>query len=97
MSLLAGVGAVLSGIILLVVFWFLALAGVEDARRGVIEPARSTRRERRRDRQLAFRERAIKRAEAEVEAARRPAVDQADVDALTWSASTRAESSQTDL
>jgi hypothetical protein len=101
MSSIVGIGAVLSAVVLLVVFWFLALAAVQDTRRGYIEPDRPTRSETRRDkrlnRQLAFRDRAIERADAEVEAAARPAGEHADVDALTWSALTRAKSSQTDV
>ena len=100
MSSIVAIGAALSAVVWLVVFWFLAQAAVQDRRSGFIEPVKPTRSEKRRDtrrdRQLAFRDRAIKQADAEVEAAARPADDHADLQAMTWSALIRAESSQTD-
>ena len=96
-----GIGAALSAVVWLVVFWFLAQAAVQETRSGFIELVRPTRREKRRDkrldRQLAFRDRTIKQADAEVEAAARPVGEHKGVDALMWSALTRAESSQADV
>ena len=76
MSLIVGIGAALSAVVWLVVFWFIAQAAVQEARSGFIEPPKPTRREKRRDkrldRQLAVRYRSREQAEVEVAAAARP-------------------------
>ena len=98
---MVGIGAALSAVVWFVVFWFLIQAAVQETRSAFFEPVKSTRSEKRRnkrlDRQLAFRDRAMKQADAEVEAAARPVVEHGGMDALTWSALTGAESSQTPM
>jgi hypothetical protein len=101
MSSIVGIGAALSAVLWLVVFWFIAQAAVQEKRSGFIEPPKPTQREKRRDkrldRQLAFRNRSLKQVEVEVAAAARPVATRQEVDALTWSTLTRTDSPATDV
>ena len=101
MSSIVGIGAALGAVVWLAVFWFVAQAAVQETRSGFIEPPKPTRREKRQDklldRQLALRNRSLAQAEVEVAAAARPVAPPQEVDALTWSVLTQADSPHSDV
>jgi len=100
MSSIVGIGAALSAVVWLAVFWFMAQAAVQETRSGFIAPPRPTRREKRQDqrleKQLALRNRSLEQAEVKVAAVARPVAAPQEIDALTWSVLTQADSPHSD-